>query len=162
MFVSCSQWTDDLVVHPIGSPRLDKGAGTSAKPMARRVPSKAQRNSPELSAHTGKEPSSFGCGSKIGTQHGTLVNGNVHQNLRFHGGFMLTHTHFNSAENCCHSRWSLTATETQGKQRTERLVDQLASQRLLGWVEPQCRVASPSGVQISHFRVQEGSLLYKL
>ena len=33
-----------------------------------------------------------GCESKIGTQHGTQVNGNMDQNLRSPGGFILTHT----------------------------------------------------------------------
>ena len=34
----------------------------------------------------------FGCGSKIGTQNGTLVNGSMDYNLRFSGGLILTHT----------------------------------------------------------------------
>ena len=33
------------------------------------------------------------CGSKIGTQHRTLVNGNMDYHLRFPGGLILTHTH---------------------------------------------------------------------
>ena len=34
-----------------------------------------------------------GCGSTIGTQNGTLVNGNMDQNLWSPGGLILTHTH---------------------------------------------------------------------
>ena len=37
-------------------------------------------------------PSPPGCGSKICTQNGTLVNGNMEQHLRF-PGLILTHTH---------------------------------------------------------------------
>ena len=33
-----------------------------------------------------------GCGSKIGTPDGTLVSGNMDQNLRSPGGLILTHT----------------------------------------------------------------------
>ena len=33
-----------------------------------------------------------GCGSKIGTPNGTLVRGNMDQNLRSPGGLTLTHT----------------------------------------------------------------------
>ena len=33
---------------------------------------------------------SFGCGSKIGAQNGTLVSGNMDQNLRSPGGLILT------------------------------------------------------------------------
>ena len=35
----------------------------------------------------------YGCGSKMGTQNGTLVNRNMDQNLRSPGGLILTHTH---------------------------------------------------------------------
>ena len=47
---------------------------------------------------TAREPqvlvlgSFYGCESKIGTQDGTLVNGNMDQNLRSPGGSILTHT----------------------------------------------------------------------
>ena len=34
-----------------------------------------------------------GCGSKRGTQHGTLVSGNMDQNRWSSGGLILTHTH---------------------------------------------------------------------
>ena len=37
---------------------------------------------------------SFGCGSKICTQTGTLVDGNLDYNLRAPGGLILTHSHF--------------------------------------------------------------------
>ena len=35
----------------------------------------------------------YGCGSRIGTPNGTLVSGNMDQNLRSPGGLILTHTH---------------------------------------------------------------------
>ena len=35
----------------------------------------------------------YGCGSKTGTQNGTLVSGNLHQNQQVPGGLILTHTH---------------------------------------------------------------------
>ena len=35
----------------------------------------------------------FGCGSKIGAQVGTQVNGTKNENLRSAGGLILTHTH---------------------------------------------------------------------
>ena len=41
--------------------------------------------------HYGSEV--HGCGSKIGTQNGTLVSGNMDQNLWSAGGLILTHTH---------------------------------------------------------------------
>ena len=40
----------------------------------------------------------YGCGSKIGTQNGTLVNGTKDQNLRSPGGLVLTHTHMNQPQ----------------------------------------------------------------
>ena len=33
----------------------------------------------------------YGCGSKIGTQNGSLASGNMDQNLRSPGGLILTH-----------------------------------------------------------------------
>ena len=41
---------------------------------------------------------SFGCGSKIGTQNGTLVSGNMDQNLWSPGGLILTHTHLETQQ----------------------------------------------------------------
>ena len=35
---------------------------------------------------------SIGCGSKLGNPNGTLVNGNMDENLRSPGGAILTHT----------------------------------------------------------------------
>ena len=41
------------------------------------------------------DPYPYGCGSKIGTQNGTLVSGNMDQNLWSPGGSILIHTHIN-------------------------------------------------------------------
>ena len=40
-----------------------------------------------------EEKTAHGCGSKICTQNGTLVSGNMDQHLRSPGGVILTHTH---------------------------------------------------------------------
>ena len=45
----------------------------------------------------------FGCGSKIGAQKGTLVNGNLDYNLRSPGCFILTHTHLTPGS--CGGKW---------------------------------------------------------
>ena len=41
---------------------------------------------------------SVGCRSKMGTQNGTLVNGNMDENLWVPGGSILTHTQFAPSE----------------------------------------------------------------
>ena len=55
------------------------------------------QGSPRRLVVAGSEPLVFfrvhGCGSKIGTQNGTLVSGNMDQNLWSPGGLILTHTH---------------------------------------------------------------------
>ena len=41
----------------------------------------------------------YGCGSKIGIQHGTLLNGQHDGIPRSPGGFILTHTHMEGPQN---------------------------------------------------------------
>ena len=46
----------------------------------------------------------YGCGSKIGTQNGTLVSGNMDQNLWSPRGLILTHTHTGSLSDIAFSK----------------------------------------------------------
>ena len=53
----------------------------------------------------GVEPWPNGCGSKIGAPNGTLVSGNMDQNLRSPGGLILTHGGFLERFGSLGSEW---------------------------------------------------------
>ena len=63
----------------------------------------------------------FGCGSKIGTQNRTLVNGNMDLNLRSSGGLILTHPHLTrNGIACSETSGESPATISSGQHKSPR------------------------------------------